>query len=415
MTATTTRPAALPNLIAARERGMPLTVLIALVAVGIGAWIVERSAPAGSWAYQFFFGRSIVQAVLLVAFAIAVVHLFRRVPAYLRERRALASAGDGSGESSANTLVGRRRRSIAAAIRQGQVRGNLDAYAKSLSEHDAAEIDATYRLPGDIVQVLPLIGFFGTVLGLSMGLYANFLAEGGTTPQGFAKAIAVAFDNTLLGLLLTIVLFIAQSALRKRDEALLLRLDLEIADSINAYVPATHGPVIIDPIPGALRELTNVMREYAEELAKTRAVFEEPGEGLRILIEGQTTLTARAVLRETAEQQRLAAEELMTAFTEVLQGLAGQVVEIAGTAATSLSDSWQPLCDDVAAISKSLVDIQPTLQSMQAAIVERSSEAEVTLLSKIKEHSDALRSELRRPRTMTLVETSAVDTSDMHG
>ena len=408
---TTAKPAELPNLIAARERGMPLTVLIALVAVGTGAWIVSRGAAEDEWIYQFFFARSFVQAVLMVAFAIAMVHLCRRLPAYLRERRALASSDTDGAGFPADTLVSRRRRSIAAAIRQGQVRGNLDAYAKSLSEHDASEIDATYRVASDIVQVLPLIGFFGTVFGLSKGLYANFLAAGVTTPAGFAKAIAIAFDNTLLGLLLTIVLFIALGALRKRDEALQLRLDLEVADSINVHVPSAQLPVDVgvDAFFDTLHDLAAAMRDHAEELAKSRTLFEQPGEGLRELIGAHTTQVAREVLKELAERQQQSADDALKAFTGALQELSDQMVDIAGTAARKVAASWDPLCADVAAISECVGDIEPALQSIQTAIVERSTRAEETLLGKLAEHADALRMELRRPRTMTLLETSPAD------
>lgn len=404
MTTVTARPAYMSNLIAARERGMPITVLASLAMVGAGAWIVKRYAPEASWMYQFFFERSMVQAVLMVAFAIGFVHLCRRLPAYMRERRAFASTSEGDAVTASDTLVSRRRRNIGAAIGQARMRGNLDDYTRSLSEHDAAEIDATYRVPGDIVQVLPLIGFFGTVLGLSIGLYSSYLVDGGTTPQSFAKAIALAFDNTLLGLLLTILLFIAQSVMRKRDEALLLRLDLETAGAINAHLPVARGPVDVDRIATAMRDLAGVMAEHTDELMKTRSVFEHPGEELRMLVEAHTTQVAREVLRELAGQQRQAGEELMRAFTGAVDDLAERVIQTATEAANRVSESWAPLCSHVESIGDGVRSVEPTLRTMQAAIAEHTSQAEQAVLREMSEQTTALRNELRRPRTMTFIE-----------
>lgn len=374
MATASAKPAPFPTLIAARERGMAANLLFALGSVGLGAWIVKRSAAEASWIYQFLFERSIVQAVLMVVFATGFIHLCRRLPAYWREQRALVWANNSPARGAVDTLVGRRRRNIAAAIGPAAQRGNLVDYARSLAEHDAAEVDASYRVPSDIVQVLPLIGFFGTVLGLSIGLYSSYLVDGGTTSQGFAKAIALAFDNTLLGLLLTILLFVGQSVMRKREDALLLRLDLESAEAISAHVPTGRTPADADRLAAAMRDLAEAMAVQTGELARTRKALELPSEALM------------AVLAET-----------------VARGAAA-VAETMGSAADRAIATWEPACGQLKSIDEGVWGIAANLQSLQTQIDEHAARAEQAVHRELSAQTESIRSELRRPRKMTLVE-----------
>lgn len=230
----------LTQLVAADESGLPATFAIALVLVAAGSMLLDSTLTKESWTYQFFFKRSFVQWVLLGTFSVGLVHLARRIPEWLREKAALRNFGNGGEIRGAGTLVERRWLQLQMA-RRVEDRESLQHLSKSLADHDDAEVDAAYRLSTDIIQILPLIGFFGTVFGLSHGLYQSFLQTGGTTTKDFAKAIAVAFDNTLLGLALTILLFAFQSILRKREESLLLRLNLLIGFATQPDAGGDHG------------------------------------------------------------------------------------------------------------------------------------------------------------------------------
>jgi biopolymer transport protein ExbB/TolQ len=215
---------------------------IPLGAVALFALALKSTMMEGVWLFDFFFKRQFVQWLLLSIFAMAIFRLFQRIPTVIREQNALANLQSGVAPPPLG-LVGRRWHQLQTII-STRPNENHTEYSKQLAEHDAAEVDAAYRLSGDVVQILPLIGFFGTVLGLSFGLYENFLKAGGATTAAFAKAIAIAFDNTLLGLALTIILFAVQSVLRKREDAILLQLDL-IATSQNHAEPAPSNTLKI--------------------------------------------------------------------------------------------------------------------------------------------------------------------------
>src|SRR5213594_1597053 len=113
-----TKSASYSRLLAVDERGLPTTVLVAGGLVAVFAFGLTASVSNNTWAHDFFFKRSFVQWVLLTAFAIGLVHLLRRLPAWLRERRALRDLQNSQKAITSETLVFRRWRQIEAARRE---------------------------------------------------------------------------------------------------------------------------------------------------------------------------------------------------------------------------------------------------------------------------------------------------------
>jgi len=249
--------------------------VVPLSAVALFALALQLVTSENVWVHDFFFKRQFVQWLLLCIFAMALFRILRRIPIVAGAQRALANLQSGV-VPPAEGMVGRRWRQLQA-ITSGQRDGNLADLSHQLAEHDAAELDAAYRLSSDVVQILPLIGFFGTVLGLSFGLYENFLREGGATTAAFAKAIAIAFDNTLLGLALTIILFAVQSMLRKREDAILLQLNLLTRDQITTRPePAKDNSVKI--------AIDENMSSLIAQLYKLQMLLANPGSNLDELV-----------------------------------------------------------------------------------------------------------------------------------
>jgi len=71
--------------------------------------------------------------------------------------------------------------------------------AQRLAEEDAEQIESAYGTPGILIHLASYCGFFGTVLGLSFGLYATFMNGGQPSIRAFSAALATAFDTTLAG------------------------------------------------------------------------------------------------------------------------------------------------------------------------------------------------------------------------
>ncbi len=311
------------HLVAADERGLPVTLLVAGVLVILFDFALHALVAPNAWTHDFFFKRSFVQWVLISAFAIGLVHLLRRLPPWLREKRALRELRATPDRLTFETLVGRRWRQIRAACEE-HGRKNLGQYAKNLAEHDEAEVDAAYRISGDVVQILPLMGFFGTVFGLSHGLYRSFLATGGTNTKDFAKAIAIAFDNTLLGLALTIILFVIQSILRKREEAILLQLNLAANDAVAEAVqdPAKDPlQIAIEGLNTTLSTHESALKGLGTELEKSRKILESPFAELKAAIQSLALAVAKSISQEIAAAQETQHARIANLFPGLVEKL----------------------------------------------------------------------------------------------
>lgn len=347
------------RLVAGDERGFPITLLVSGCMVVGFAFSLSSWVGKNTWTHDFFFKRSFVQWVLLTFFSVGLVHLLRRVPAWLRERRALRLVAYPEATAKSDTLVGRRLLQLDAA-RKDQTRKNLSQYSKVLAEHDEAEIDAAYRLSGDIVQILPLIGFFGTVFGLSHGLYQSFLATGGTATKDFAKAIAIAFDNTLLGLALTIILFVLQSVLRKRDDAVLLELNLQANDAVATGDQAPEKDPVqaaFEDLRGALKDHERVTRDHIGELEKARKAVESPVQEIQRWVQAHTSEVVTGLLNHVTQKQVADQQRMAQAVSAHLQEQSTKVLDLVSQRTLVLAQLGDP-------IRAALEEIRGTLCSL---------------------------------------------------
>ncbi|MEM9174694.1 MAG: MotA/TolQ/ExbB proton channel family protein [Myxococcota bacterium] len=137
-----------------------------------------------------------------------------------------------AGEAAEGFLVARLDR----ALRQFEVRPRISAVLEFLSSESAADegrVDASYALVRVFVWAVPTLGFIGTVLGLgaavggfSESLEAAANLDGLKTSIGSVTGgLGVAFDTTLLALVLSIVIMFPASIVQRMEEALVGAVD----------------------------------------------------------------------------------------------------------------------------------------------------------------------------------------------
>lgn len=101
------------------------------------------------------------------------------------------------------------------------------------SDRDAEAVDVGYSILRVLIAVIPLVGFSGTVLGISASVgyfsgiiqIAKELEEVTRQLGGVTNGLAVAYDTTLLSLLIVIPLMIGVSSTKKRDDEFLNEID----------------------------------------------------------------------------------------------------------------------------------------------------------------------------------------------
>jgi len=135
-----------------------------------------------------------------------------------------------------NTYLVRRLRDALGYVRAKQSAEDLDDQLKYLADVDADRQHESYALVRLVVWAIPILGFLGTVIGVTMAI-ANMSPEAFASSDegavaGMTAGLAVAFDTTTVALSLSIVLMFAQFLVNKLETQLLETVDERAAEEL---------------------------------------------------------------------------------------------------------------------------------------------------------------------------------------
>lgn len=176
--------------------------------------------------------------------------------AYLQERL----MSDGS-------LVARRCGRILESYIKGRDRTTATECALDDSSFYQSASESSYSVPRILVWAIPLLGFIGTVVGISQAVngFSGFLAEAGDVEkikEGIGvvtTGLAVAFDTTLLALLLSVVVMIPLVLVERYESRLLLGIDIFINDKLLPRLSEKNQSISEQSINTAIK---NAIDEY---------------------------------------------------------------------------------------------------------------------------------------------------------
>lgn len=248
------------------------SVLAALLgaAMAVGFYAVVWSAP---WAplQRYFLGHPVaVAATVLFCFAVAVLIAkwlgvvaqrnqlaairdedllppeFQNTPAeqWLQQndaghvaRRWLGEIARLPSETGDSHLVVRLRELL---TRQSQ-RGSTKHLADDLRELSARDADAAHDSLGlvrIIVWAIPMLGFLGTVIGITQTLGGLDFSDGTAAVQNLKTGLYVAFDTTALGLVLSVAAIFLQFPIERSEQRLLAAIDARVGHLVSASLPS---------------------------------------------------------------------------------------------------------------------------------------------------------------------------------
>jgi biopolymer transport protein ExbB/TolQ len=156
------------------------------------------------------------------------------------------------------------------------------ALMNAQSNVDANRIAGSYALLKVFLWALPILGFVGTVLGLSFAM-AGFGSADLTDINALKIAVgaittglASAFNTTLLGLLLSMLLIFPMSAMQKREEDCLNDIDAFCNENVlprlndeSAAASSTAGaPADLGRLGEMLREFAGGQKQFVTDLHK---------------------------------------------------------------------------------------------------------------------------------------------------
>jgi biopolymer transport protein ExbB/TolQ len=193
-------------------------------------------------------------------------------------------------------------------IKRGK-RDGLERDLQALSEADADKQHDSYSLVRIITWAMPMLGFLGTVLGISetLGtLDTKMLASQSQEAMNQLTAgLYVAFDTTAIALVLTVIAMFIQFAVSRIELALLAQIDAGVQDTLIEFLA------------------TDLMDAEDSLFAPVRIMTSDLITAVHQLVEQQANLWSRSI----AESQRQWTNWTQTASQRIESGLGETITQ----------------------------------------------------------------------------------------
>ena len=231
-------------------------------------------------------------------------------------------------------LAQRLREALQHVRRQGSA-DKLDEELKYLSDMGAGNAHASYALVRIIIWAIPIMGFLGTVIGITMAI-ANIspqqLEE--SLPQVTA-GLGVAFDTTAVALTQSIFLMFGQFLCDKIETRLLAKVDAHTIEELAGRFEQIGGSG--DPQVAAVRRMVDAVLHNTERTVERQAQLWQAsleaaqqrwsqtataaGEQIQTALASSLSQSLQAHARQLAEAERAAAQQSQQHWSGVEQAL----------------------------------------------------------------------------------------------
>ncbi len=247
-------------------------------------------------------------------------------------------------------------RRLRAAFEHVRFRGSVDALddeLKYLSDMDAARLGNGYGLFRVIVWAIPILGFLGTVIGITMALNSVDLQAPDQSMLQVLNGLGLKFDTTALALTLSMVLMFIHFFVERAENSLLEQVDHRVQEELTgrfAAIPAGGDGQLV-----AMRRLMEMMQQATE-----------------VLLQRQTQLWQASVDSAAQHWSQMAvgaSEQVKTAMTSAAGELShrAEVLERAVAAAGEVARLEDALNRNLAALAGAK-HFEQTVLSLAAAV-----------------------------------------------
>jgi hypothetical protein len=245
-----------------------------------------------------------------------------------------------------------------------------------LREVSAREGDAAHdslQLVRIIVWAIPMLGFLGTVIGITQTLGGLDFTDGTAAVDRLKSGLYVAFDTTALGLVLSVVAIFLQFPVERSEQRLLAEIDRRVGSLLAAKLPsddtadnpAAHIALLCDGIRVAVGEsLASQAQLWKETIDAAHSHWERiAGEHGHRIGEALTTSLAPALKTHSAS---------LSGHSESLRDHAVSLTTIRQSWNTDLEQRWQKWTDAFSLGTDLLTRHQQTLAQQSTALSDQS-------------------------------------------
>jgi len=221
--------------------------------------------------------------------------------------------------------------------------GRVATWDASESEHASAASDSTYTTVRVLIWAIPIMGFIGTVMGLGGAIsgFGDFLAGSAELSQikdaigTVTMGLGVAFDTTLLALVLSVFLMFPLSAVQRREEDLFGELDSYIDEVLLTQLPTQEQqPIVIENLEDAIE---SAFRRYIPDPDRYDEVFTRSIDRASVVVEERFTGLAKS-------------------YQSTLHNLTGELSTSVASAGDMLEGSLQRVVDNLRTQEASMLD-----------------------------------------------------------
>jgi biopolymer transport protein ExbB/TolQ len=234
------------------------------------------------------------------------------------------------------TYLCRRVEAVLDFVLQRGSAAELDDQIRTLSDNDVMNLEGSYGLTRFITWAIPILGFLGTVLGITdaiSGVDTNKLEGSGLNQV--TGGLSEAFDSTALALALTmLVMFLSY---------LVERIETSLMERIDSYVDQhlLHRFVRMDadaePFIAAVQHNSQILLQATEQLVRQQAAIwsqtmaESHKQHVEVQAGSQQQLThaLHSALEDTLNTHAERLDDLENQSTQRTSQLLGQINELA--------------------------------------------------------------------------------------
>ncbi len=151
----------------------------------------------------------------------------------------------------------------------------LDQDVHELADRDADQQNDSYGLIRIVTWAMPMLGFLGTVLGISDTLRqmdAHALASGSQDAMNSLTAgLYVAFDTTAVGLVSTMVAMFVQFGVNRSELALLSTIDGKVAETMQLCLTEQEKQNDTSNVELALQHITQELLNSVQQIVQKQS------------------------------------------------------------------------------------------------------------------------------------------------
>lgn len=349
---------------------------------------------------------------------------------------------------SSKTALARRCERVIVAYRESGDQEKATQVAFDDASFYFSATNTSYIFPRILAWAIPILGFVGTVIGISsaIGGFSNFLDQAGEIEElkaGIGEVttgLAVAFDTTFLALLLSVIVMIPLSLVERLESRALLGIDIYINERLLKKFPSDSQEgltrefieeAVQKNVPSA-KTLVEPAQTYAEQAANQ--LTEKFIEKLNPIQELASQLTNELnKVNQLNQQQQEQNQEKFEKLVEQIQQTHQELIEQIQSHPQLLKEQTQELTNQLETIVTSVQE-QVTYLEQYTTQIEKANQIQqrleenlnsldntnqlLTTFERIENYLAELKpalQQLSQPRRIVLTETSQdsyVSTSD---